>query len=143
MTLEFTEKELPKIAKNIVKQLKAGDFLALSGDLAAGKTTLIREVAKALGYTGTVNSPTYVIEHRYKLKSKKITEIIHIDLYRLSKDNLKDLDWAEYLGRKDIIVLIEWPQIAENVLPENTKHINIEIIDAKTRRITLPDNFSS
>ncbi|MBI4948397.1 tRNA (adenosine(37)-N6)-threonylcarbamoyltransferase complex ATPase subunit type 1 TsaE [Candidatus Berkelbacteria bacterium] len=143
MQLEYTETELPKIAKKICKQLLPGDFLALKGELAAGKTTLTREVARVFGYSGTVNSPTYVLEHRYKINSKKIKEIIHIDLYRLSEGEVSDLDWSEYRNRKDIITIIEWPEIAKKELPPNTKEILIEIIDAKKRRITLSENFSA
>lgn len=140
--LEFTLQEAASIAGKILKGITPGSFIALSGNLAAGKTTLTQLLLEKMGYEGRVSSPTYVLEHRYPVRYKKIREVLHLDLYRLSASEIKHLDWEEYRSRKDVLVIIEWPELAKSLLPKHTKFVNLEIIDEKTRRITLPDDTS-
>lgn len=139
--ISYREKDIASVAKKIAKNIKPGDVITFTGDLAAGKTTLIREIVRELGYEKTVNSPTFVIEHRYKLGGK-IKEIIHLDLYRLNKSDLLKFDWDDYTD-KDKVVMIEWPEIASGFLQENVKTIIIRKIDEKTRELTLSENFSN
>jgi tRNA A37 threonylcarbamoyladenosine biosynthesis protein TsaE len=118
--------ELAALAEKVATQLRPGDVLALTGQLAAGKTTLTKQILTAMGYKGSVTSPTFVIEHRYPVKFQRIKEVIHLDLYRLSSGDLKEFDW---------------PEIAAPYLPPHTKVINLKIIDEHTRQLTLPDNL--
>ncbi|MEX2012295.1 MAG: tRNA (adenosine(37)-N6)-threonylcarbamoyltransferase complex ATPase subunit type 1 TsaE [Patescibacteria group bacterium] len=155
MEIEFLETDLPKVAKKLKGQFKAGDIVGFSGQLAAGKTTLISQIVLAYGYTGRVSSPTFVIEHRYPLSdNQKINEIIHLDLYRLNQEDLGSIadkerplssfhaaiDWAEYRHQKRMLVFVEWPErLNAGLLPIN-KQVNIEIINEKKRKLTLSNN---
>lgn len=143
MEIVYEEKDLPKVARNIIRFFKAGDIIGFSGDLAAGKTSLIKAILDALGYPRLVNSPTFVIEHRYPLKASKtkFSQVIHLDFYRLKAEELTTLDWEDYLNGKDL-VLIEWPEIAAAYLPKGTKHLKIGRVNEKTRRLTLSENFA-
>jgi len=143
MVFEFTESDLPNIAKKLRKQLKAGDVVGFSGQLAAGKTTLIGQLVKAFGYDGRVSSPTFVVEHRYPLKNSPINEIIHLDLYRLNQEDLPSIDWGEYHFQPKTIILIEWPERLSRGLININKHIDLEIINDKKRRLTLQDSTSN
>ncbi|HEX5724441.1 MAG TPA: tRNA (adenosine(37)-N6)-threonylcarbamoyltransferase complex ATPase subunit type 1 TsaE [Longimicrobiaceae bacterium] len=89
--------------------------LALRGDLGAGKSTLARAVARGAGVEGEVPSPTFNLLFRYATPAGK--EVLHLDLYRLEReDEVWELGWAE-LGGPGALVLIEWPERAERLLP--------------------------
>jgi len=137
----FTLAELPKVAKKLARLVKPGDVVALSGELAAGKTTLTSALLKALGYDGQVASPTFVIERRYPLvRSSKIKEVVHLDFYRLTPEQIGQLDWSETIGSTGTLTLIEWPERVTGQLPPQTKNIKLEIIDDQTRRLTFSEN---
>ena len=94
--------------------LSAGMIIALSGDLAAGKTTLARGVLRALGWTGVVKSPTYTLVEHYLVSS---LYFYHFDFYRfMNPDEWETAGLAEYF-RSDAICLVEWPERVAGLLP--------------------------
>jgi len=95
----------------------------LHGDLGAGKTTLVRAWLRALGYEGTVKSPTYGLIETYQIEG---VAIAHLDLYRLS-----DPEELEFLGIRDLsaetdLMLIEWPEKGHGLLPKSDLEILLE-----------------
>lgn len=91
-----------------------GGVVALSGDLGAGKTTLVRGLIHALGHEGAVRSPTYTLVEPYEFESGSV---LHLDLYRLAgTDDLAPLGIREALG-SGALLLVEWPERAEGALP--------------------------
>lgn len=110
----YSEEETTEKGYSFGKSLRAGDIVLLSGDLGAGKTHFTGGIAKALGYTDYVTSPTFTIVNEYEMKE---TSLIHFDIYRLSDiDDLYDIGFDDYLARNAVIV-IEWADI----LPELEK----------------------
>lgn len=106
--------ETKEFAIDFAKSLKAGDIICLYGDLGAGKTTFVQGLAKGLGIDKRIISPTFTIIREYPIENSKF---YHIDLYRL-KDVI-NLGLEEVLSSRQNILAIEWPEIAENILPKN------------------------
>lgn len=142
MEIEFSEEKLPVVAKKILSQTKPGDFITFTGVLAAGKTSLIREMLRAMGYAGRVSSPTFVIEHRYPVNYRKITQVIHLDLYRLTTEDVANFDWEEY-RRPGCVVLIEWPDRAAAHLPNRIKEVTITVVNDKLRHLRFSESTSN
>lgn len=106
--------------------------IALRGDLGAGKTTLARAVARGAGVVGRIPSPTFNLLFRYS--GGRGVEVVHIDLYRLrDPEEVWALGWSELPGT-DEIVLIEWPERAEELLPVPRWEVHLEEADDPERR---------
>jgi tRNA threonylcarbamoyladenosine biosynthesis protein TsaE len=128
--------ELKKLAGKLAQKAFAGDVYALYGELGSGKTTFTRYFVESLGFDSKVQSPTFVIIRKYQssvdnLYSEKteISKIYHVDLYRLTtKEEVKDLGLEEMFLEKDAITIIEWPEIYESNLPEDTIKIRFEYL---------------
>ena len=109
-----------------MKKLSA-TVITLSGELGAGKTYFTKAFGKSLGIKEVINSPTYVIIKSYKLKSKHYEKLVHIDAYRLKngKDLLK-LGFMEIIDNPKNLVVIEWPEIVEEIIPKNAIKLAIK-----------------
>lgn len=125
--------ETKELAKKLAKNIKLGTTLALYGDLGSGKTTFTKFLVEALGQDSRVQSPTFVVARKYG-------NINHIDLYRLnSKEEVTDIGIEEFLTDKDVINIIEWPELAEAFLPKDTVRIYFEYVDDEKRKIRIQD----
>jgi tRNA threonylcarbamoyl adenosine modification protein YjeE len=118
-----SEAETKKIGALFARRLRAGDVVALYGELGAGKTTLVKGIARGLGVkSGTqVLSPTFVVIHEYAGR----LNVHHLDWYRLKKVEGVDEALALECFDSQGVVLVEWPQRGEKLLPENTIRIKI------------------
>lgn len=122
-----------RIAAGIAKTLSAGAVLAISGDIGAGKTCFVQGLATALGIREPTVSPTFVLIREY---SGPIP-LFHMDLYRLTgTEEARQAGLEEYFDRNGITA-IEWADRIENIFPDHTIHIKIEITGRSTRRIKL------
>jgi tRNA threonylcarbamoyladenosine biosynthesis protein TsaE len=121
MKKSFTISELPDIARTLLsyiikKELEYATLVTLSGDLGAGKTSLVQALAKKTGIKETVQSPTFVILKRYSIPRRSLlgarfSNLIHIDAYRLVHESeLIKLGWEELLADKKNLICIEWPE---------------------------------
>jgi tRNA threonylcarbamoyladenosine biosynthesis protein TsaE len=112
-------------AQRLAAQLKPGMVIYLQGDLGAGKTTLVRAVLNALGYTGRVKSPTYTLLEPYQVADLGLR---HFDLYRMNDEE----EWESAGFRDEFnghnIFFIEWPDKARNSLPPADVEIGFEIL---------------
>ena len=127
--------ETRKIGQRIGETLKAGDVIALIGDLGAGKTCLTQGIARGVGIASheIVNSPSYTLINEYAGE----IPIYHIDLYRLKHHGeIVDLGLEEYLGGNGICI-IEWADRMSNLLPANYIQVTMTWVDESTRRIEL------
>ena len=113
--------------------LQPGAILAYRGDLGAGKTAFTRGLARGLGCTDLVTSPTYTIVNEY-LSGRLL--LFHFDMYRLrSSEDLWDIGWEDYLDRGGVCA-VEWSENVADAL-EDAVRITIEKLGEDTRRITI------
>lgn len=120
-------------AKTLVKAFRHRIIL-LKGDLGAGKTTLVQAMAKQLGSTDKVSSPTFGIVNELQVHSGTA---YHLDLYRIEKEvELEELGFEEYVNN-GMYCFIEWPEIGMNYIPEEHHVIAIQTINENTRKITF------
>ena len=130
-----SEEETAALAAALSHRVKPGDVLLLSGTLGAGKTAFVRGLAEGLGIDAReVSSPTFTLVHEYR--GGRLT-LYHADLYRLDRTATADLGLEE-LGVADGVLAIEWPDRLTHAL-EGARHVNIEIVDDTTRRISIDD----
>ena len=125
--------ETEAIGAALGKILRPGTVIAYRGDLGAGKTAFTRGLAKGLGCTDMVTSPTYTIVNEY-LNGRM--PLFHFDMYRLgSSDDLWDIGWEDYLERGGVCA-VEWSERVEDAL-EDAINITIEKTGEESRRITI------
>ena len=125
--------ETEAVGAALGRVLTPGSVVAYRGDLGAGKTAFTRGLARGLGCTDTVTSPTYTIVNEYL--SGRIP-LFHFDMYRLrSSDDLWDIGWEDYLERGGVCA-VEWSENVAEAM-ENPITVTIEKLGEDTRRITI------
>ena len=126
------EHDTEEFGMKLASSLEPGDIVALIGDLGTGKTTLTKYIAKGLGVTENIDSPTFNIVKEHK---SGIIPLFHFDVYRLSSgDDLLDIGADEYFY-SDGVCIIEWADIVADVVPEKAKVILIEYGEKQGERI--------
>lgn len=126
--------ETVKFGEQLAGALHRGDVLALSGDLGTGKTALVKGIARGLGITRDVTSPTFTLVHEY---AGGQLPLFHIDLYRL--DNVEQalaIGIEDYLNGTGVTA-IEWAEKIESLLPARTTRIRMKSVGENTRRIEV------
>ena len=125
--------ETEAVGAALGKLLPPGTVLAYRGDLGAGKTAFTRGLAKGLGCTDIVTSPTYTIVNEY-LSGR--LPLFHFDMYRLaSSDDLWDIGWEDYLDRNGVCA-VEWSENVEEAL-DGAMSVTIERLGEEERRVCL------
>lgn len=130
--------ETNKLAKILANNLKSESIILLSGDLGAGKTTLVGGILNELGYKDHVVSPTFNI---LKCYFDVTPNVFHIDAYRLEDQN-HDIGLEEFIEGEGIC-FIEWPKFIEELIPNRNLKINIYRIDDNSRRFEIIDETDS
>ena len=115
------ESQTMELGELLARFIPSGSTLLLTGDLGAGKTTLVRGIAKGLHIKDVVQSPTFNI---MKIYPKGDRPLIHVDAYRLADIN-NDIGLDEYIGYESGITVIEWPIYIKKLIPSNSIEVNI------------------
>jgi tRNA threonylcarbamoyladenosine biosynthesis protein TsaE len=137
--------ETAAIGETLAGCLRDGDVVLLHGDLGAGKTTLAKGLASALGIQDVVSSPSFSLINEYETDpAAAVTRLYHLDLYRLrSEDDLASIGFEDFMAPADGISLVEWPERAATALPERFLLVEIETLGAGSRRlrfVAVPDD---
>lgn len=127
--------QLEESAKKVLRIAGERRVMAFSGEIGAGKTTLIQRICVALGVREKVTSPTFALANVYVAAEQE--EVFHLDLYRLKNEQeALDMGIEEYI-HGDTYCFIEWPELIEDLLPADTLYISIELIENSHRKIVL------
>ena len=125
-----TPQELEYLGSRMAELVAPGDFIALDGDLGAGKTLMTQGMAKGLGVTEEIVSPTFTIIHEYETGR---LPLYHMDVYRLKQpEEMYDLGYEEYFYGEGVTI-IEWAQMIREQLPEQRLDITIKRISDEVR----------
>ncbi len=131
--ITHTAIETEEEGRRLGETLRKGDVVSLRGSLGAGKTVLAKGIAKALGITEAIVSPTFTLVQEYDGKEK----LYHLDLYRLSgEDEFESMGGEEFLY-PDGITLIEWSEKVEDMLPDSTIFVTVDILPDGSRDIDI------
>ncbi len=132
--------ETQAIAAELAQHLVGGEFIALIGDLGAGKTTFTQGLVAAIGSTARVKSPTFTVMNEYAVSSHPtIRRVVHCDFYRFTKaEELGALELDEY-RRLDTVIVAEWPDALPMVAWEPTYTVTISHKDEHSRTITIEE----
>ena len=127
------ELETEQAGAQFAKELPGGTVVAFYGDLGAGKTAFVRGMAKGMGISSRVNSPTFTIVNEYIGER----ELYHFDMYRLgSADELFDIGWEDYLSRGGVCA-VEWSENVSDAFEGNEISVVIEKISDTGRKISI------
>lgn len=127
------ENETREFGLKLAEELRAGDVLALIGDLGTGKTALTGYIAQGLGISDNIISPTFTIVREY---TDGRLPLYHFDVYRLAdSEEMFNIGAEEYFYEKGGVCVIEWADIVEDILPADTKYIYIEYGATEGERI--------
>ena len=123
--------ETEALGERLAVRLTGGEVIAFTGDLGAGKTAFTRGLARGLGITERVTSPTFTIVNEYEGGR---FPLFHFDMYRLtSSDDLYDIGWEDYLARGGVCA-VEWSEIVEDALEEDALRVDIKNESGDDRR---------
>lgn len=116
--------DYPQAAREFVKLLDKGRIFAFYGKMGSGKTTFIKSICEELGVEDTINSPTFAIVNEYEDRERNT--IFHFDFYRIkSIEEVYNMGYEEYFYA-DAVCFMEWPELIEELLPEETVKVFVE-----------------
>ncbi len=127
--------EYPAAAREFIRFMDKGRLFAFYGKMGSGKTTLIKSICEELGVTDTINSPTFAIVNEYE--DRDGNTIFHFDFYRIkSIAEVYNMGYEEYLY-SNAYCFMEWPELVEELLPEECIRVEIEENEDSTRTVKI------
>jgi tRNA threonylcarbamoyladenosine biosynthesis protein TsaE len=130
------KRNLYAAGKKIIKYAGKNRIIAFYGSMGSGKTTIIKALCELLGAVDIISSPTFTLVNEYRTTNGE--SLYHIDFYRIKKtEEVFDFGIEEYLSGRSYCFL-EWPELIESILPENTIKIKITVSDDEVRTLELP-----
>ena len=131
--ISHSQLDTEEVGRKLAEKLPGGSVVAMYGDLGAGKTAFVRGMAKGMGLSCRVSSPTFTIVNEYLGER----ELIHFDMYRLSSaDELFDIGWEDYLSR-GAVCAVEWSENVQDAFFGDEIVVRIEKLNDTDRKILI------
>ena len=135
MEVIFKLDNIQKVAVKFLADNSSTKVFAFHGEMGAGKTTFIHAFCEAMGVKGNIASPTFSIINQYADTSGNT--VYHMDLYRLRDENEAINAGVEDCLYSGAVCLVEWPEKAPDIFPDDTLHVTITMLDSNTRKIAV------
>lgn len=129
--------ETTTVGQKLGKAMSGGEFIELLGDLGSGKTTLLKGLAKGLGITQSISSPTFTISRIYEAGTKSFH---HFDFYRIDSSDIVALELTDAANDPSAIVAVEWAEHVGDALPKDRLTVKLEALSENERKVTLTAN---
>lgn len=127
--------QMVELGHSLAGFLRPGDNVELIGDVGAGKTTLTSGIARGLGVSEDIQSPTFTISRLYDLPNQG--QLVHYDFYRLNQAGIMGDEFYEAVEDQNSIVIIEWGDVVSDILPANRLSITITPLSVDRRRLDV------
>lgn len=129
-TITRSPKETEMLGEKFAKGLQPKDVVFLIGNLGSGKTTFTKGIARGLGIATRIISPTFTVVRTHLTNSEPIKTLYHLDLYRLqTEEDALGVDIKDYLEDENGVVVIEWPEISQNIVSGNVWKVLFEVVN--------------
>ena len=128
-----SEEEMIQFGEDIAKAISLPCCIEFVGDVGAGKTTITKGIAKGLGISDEITSPSFMISKQYAFDGGKL---VHYDFYRLAEPGIMSEDLAENLSDLNTVTIVEWGDSVTDLLPEGHKKYLIKLLDDGTREVS-------
>ncbi|MBI3883886.1 MAG: tRNA (adenosine(37)-N6)-threonylcarbamoyltransferase complex ATPase subunit type 1 TsaE [Sphingobacteriales bacterium] len=135
MEVQFTLEEIQQAAKKLLSVAGESTVFAFHGEMGAGKTTFIHTLCNVLNVKDAISSPTFSIINQYETSNEQV--VYHMDLYRLKNEEEAISAGVEDCLFSGNLCLVEWPEKAPGIFPDNTLHITIEVLGANNRKMQI------
>lgn len=138
--MEISLDTLPAYARTFVESIpkekqQVAYVVGLEGELGAGKTTFVQEVARIFGIEGRVTSPTFVVLKTYPIEHGSFKRLVHADLYRLHQDDPDTIGWSEYVKDPENLILAEWPFRIHGGIPKGIRVLSFSVLGEDRRLV--------
>lgn len=134
--MNFTIETIDQVAAQVVSQIANRKVVCFYGSMGAGKTTLIKSICKVLGVNDVVASPTFALVNEYR--DSIGNPIFHFDFYRINKiEEVYDFGYEEYFYNSPGLCLVEWPELIEDIIPDDAVRINISVNSDLSRDLEI------
>jgi tRNA threonylcarbamoyladenosine biosynthesis protein TsaE len=140
-TVSTSSSNTLELALKIGVKLRGGEVIELVSDLGGGKTTFVRGLARGIGSQDHVHSPSFTLANEYVGPQLKL---FHLDLYRLNATGILSQELSEFINEPASVVVVEWPNLIESLLPDDRLSISITPIGKNSRQFIFkyPSNLS-
>ena len=127
-----------KLGASFAASVKRGAPICLYGQLGSGKTKFVQGLARKLGCKKNTISPSFVLLRSYRLENKVVKELHHLDLYRLERQSqLKNIGIEDLFNNQEALVVIEWAEKLNKLLPKKRTDVRITIVSEKMRKFNI------